>query len=212
MAIGRQLLYDDAGRRRPDGEVRDEVGDLGLRTALLADAVHRRAREDEPPSSPPHAVISHAQAAPDDLAGFLTALGWTVQVEPRRAEPMTVAEFEAGVARCRLFVAVLTASARSTWEEIQVAMSLPYVHTLAITDGASEAGGPIAFDRVIRGDYRPHLHAELSRHYRYRGGTLPAGAERMIRREARTAAQARPGGGGGGEGGFGVGWATSGSS
>jgi hypothetical protein len=47
VPIGRQSLYDSAGRRRPDAEVLREVGDLGLRTALLADAVHRRAG-DEP--------------------------------------------------------------------------------------------------------------------------------------------------------------------
>ena len=47
-----ELTPDAAGRRRPDDEVRAEVGDVGLRTALLADAVHRRARADEPPSSP----------------------------------------------------------------------------------------------------------------------------------------------------------------
>ena len=145
MPIGRQLLYDVAGRRRSDEEVLSEVGHLGLRTALLADAVHRRAREDEPPSSQPHAVVSYPVApAPSgedrwvrDLVDRLTALGWTVHPEPRRAEPMTVGEFVSGIASCRLFVAVLTPSywqrAAGHYDEVQVAMSLPYVHTLAIT-------------------------------------------------------------------------------
>ena len=218
MPSGRQLLYDDAGRRRPDEEVLSEVGHLGLRTALLADAVHRRAREGEPPSSPPHAVISYPLASPPtapaaaedvwvrDLVDHLTALGWTVRPEPGRAEPMTVAELAAGIASCRLFVAVLTPSywqrAARPYDEVHVAMSLPYVHTLAITRspaGSGLAGAvgsapdrPVAFDRLIRGDDSTALHAELTRHYRYTGGVLPAEVEQLIRAEARSAATAKP--------------------
>src|SRR5882724_7371872 len=116
MPIGRQLLYDAAGRRRPDEEVLGEVGHLGLRTA-------------------PHAVVSYpvAPAAPGedrwvrDLVDHLTGLGWTVHPEPRRAEPMTVGELASGIATCRLFVAVLTPSywqrAAGHYDEVQVAMS-----------------------------------------------------------------------------------------
>jgi hypothetical protein len=179
VPLGRQLLYDSTGRRRPDDDVLREVGDLGFRTALLADAVHRRAREDEPHSSPPHAVVSYE--GDEDLADHLTALGWIVHAEPRRPVPMTVTEFAGGLAECRLFVTTPRRSA--FFDEIQVAMSLPYVHTLAIS-ARNEAG----FDRVIR----PGDKAELNRFYRYRGGELPAEAERMIRREARRATIARP--------------------
>jgi hypothetical protein len=66
VPLGRQLLYDPAGHRRPDDDVLREVGDLGFRTALLADAVHRRARETEPHSSPPHAVVHDAPAGTAD--------------------------------------------------------------------------------------------------------------------------------------------------
>src|SRR5882724_10260917 len=210
MPIGRQLLYDAAGRRRPDEEVLGEVGHLGLRTALLADAVHRRAREGEPPSSPPHAVVSYpvAPAAPGedrwvrDLVDHLTALGWTVHPEPRRAEPMTVGELASGIATCRLFVAVLTPSywqrAAGHYDEVQVAMSLPYVHTLAVTRSPAGNGlapatdRPVAFDRLIRGDDSAALQAELTRLYRYAGDALPPEAERTIRAEARAAATAKP--------------------
>ena len=210
MPIGRQLLYDAAGRRRPDGEVLSEVGHLGLRTALLADAVHHRAREGEPPSSPPHAVVSYQPAsAPGtedawlrDLVDHLTGLGWAVHPEPRRAEPMTVAELAVGIASCRLFVAVLTPGywqrGAGLYDEVQVAMSLPYVHTLAITRSPAGNGfvppreRPVAFDRLIRGDDSASLGAELTRHYRYTGDTLPPEAERMIRAEARSAATAKP--------------------
>jgi hypothetical protein len=178
VPLGRQLLYDPAGRRRPDDDVLREVGDLGFRTALLADAVHRRARETEPHSSPPHAVVYDAPAGTADQ---LTALGWIVHTEQPKNEPMTVAGFANGLAECRLFV---TTPRRSDFfDEIQVAMSLPYVHTLAIS-ARDEAG----FDRVIW----PGDQAELNRLYRYRGGELPAEAERTIRREARLATVSRP--------------------
>ncbi|MFI6074898.1 hypothetical protein ACIA5C_25385 [Actinoplanes sp. NPDC051343] len=178
VPLGRQLLYDPAGRRRPDDDVLREVGDLGFRTALLADAVHRRARETEPHSSPPHAVVYDA---PVGTADQLTALGWIVHTELPKNEPMTVAEFANGLAECRLFV---TTPRRSDFfDEIQVAMSLPYVHTLAIS-ARDEAG----FDRVIR----PGDQAELNRLYRYRGGELTAEAERTIRCEGRLAMVSRP--------------------
>jgi hypothetical protein len=183
------LLYDSAGRRRPDGEVLREVGDRGFRVMLLADAVHQRARETEPHSSPPHALVSYE--AGDgwlaDLVDHLTALGWVVHPEPRRSEPMTVAEFADGLAECRLLVAVLSRPQTSgDFDEIQVAMSLPYVHTLAITPEG--INGPVGFDRVIRRGDR----AGLTRFYRYPGGPLPAEAEQMIRREALLATLAKP--------------------
>lgn len=178
VPIGRQLLYDSTGRRRPDDDVLAEVGDLGFRTALLADAVHRRARETEPHSSPPHAVVSNDL---EDINDQLTTLGWIVHPQPRRSEPMTVTEFARGLAECRLFVT--TPRRSSFFDEVQVAMSLPYVHTLAIST-KDEPG----FDRVIR----PGDRAGLNRLYRYRGGELPVEAECMIRREAHRATVARP--------------------
>jgi tetratricopeptide (TPR) repeat protein len=147
--ISRAILYDEAGRRRDDAEVVKEIGHIGLRLARLQDA-EARLPPGEPPSCPPAAFVSYKWGTPYEdgwtraLAEFLRSLGWTVLLDAQRdfAETPSVEDFVVRIARCRLFVAVLTPAYKRhaidprrptyVYDEIQLAMGLPHVHVLGI--------------------------------------------------------------------------------
>jgi tetratricopeptide (TPR) repeat protein len=147
--VSREILYDDRGHRRDDADVLKEVGHIGLRVARLQDA-EARLPPGEPPSCPPTAFISYKWGTPfedrwtAELAAFLRTIGWTVMLDAQRdvAEAPTVEDFVALIARCRMFVAVLTPAYKHhaidtkqptyVYDEIQLAMRLPHVHVLGI--------------------------------------------------------------------------------
>jgi hypothetical protein len=138
---GRANLYRTDGTRRPDAEVLEESGNIGLRLALLDDAMHRRASSAEADSLyPARLFVSYKWGSPEedawiaDLACALAERGWDVVFDRRRDESVdrTVEEFVARLVNCRVFVAVLSpayvASAfqpsRPTWvfDEMQCAL------------------------------------------------------------------------------------------
>jgi Flp pilus assembly protein TadD len=147
--ISRAILYDEQGHRRDDADVLKEVGHIGLRLARLQDA-EARLPPGEPPSCPPTAFLSYKWGTPfedrwtADLAAFLRTIGWTVMLDAQRdvAEAPTVEDFVARIARCRMFLAVLTPAYKQhaidtkqptyVYDEIQLAMRLPHVHVLGI--------------------------------------------------------------------------------
>ena len=157
--ISRAILYDGQGRRRDDADVVKEVGHIGLRLARLQDAEARLA-PGEPPSCPPAAFISYKWGTPFEdrwthaLAELLRSLGWTVMLDAQRdlAETPTVEDFVVRIARCRLFVAVLTPAYKRhaidpsqptyVYDEIQLAMRLPHVHVLGIERAAPPDAPP----------------------------------------------------------------------
>jgi tetratricopeptide (TPR) repeat protein len=147
--VSREILYDADGRRRDDADVLKEVGHIGLRIARLQDAAARLPR-GEPPSCPPTAFVSYKWGTPfedrwtKELAEFLRTIGWTVMLDAQRdvAEAPTVEDFVVRIARCRMFVVLLTPAYKQhaidtkqptyVYDEIQLAMRLPHVHLLGI--------------------------------------------------------------------------------
>lgn len=140
-AIGRANLYRIDGSRRPDAEVLAESGNIGLRIALLDEAMHLRANSAEADSLyPPRLFLSYkwGSAAENawvrDLAERLTKCGWDVVFDQWRDETVdrTVEEFVSRLADCRIFVGVLSpayvasalAASHPTWvfDEMQCAL------------------------------------------------------------------------------------------
>jgi tetratricopeptide (TPR) repeat protein len=141
QTTGRAALYRIDGSRRPNEEILAERGNIGLRLALLDEAMHGRATSAEADACyPPHLFLSYKWGSAEenawvkDLADCLTARGWDVVYDQRRdeSEDRTVEEFVSRLVTCRVFVAVLSpayiASAfeasRPTWvfDEMQCAL------------------------------------------------------------------------------------------
>jgi len=138
---GRANLYRIDGSRRPDAEILAEGGNIGLRLALLDDAMHRRASSAEMDLLyPPRLFLSYKwgsskeDAWVSDLAHELTTRGWDVVFDRERDESVdrTVEEFVSRLVTCRVFVAVLSPAyvesafqpSRPTWvfDEMQCAL------------------------------------------------------------------------------------------
>jgi Flp pilus assembly protein TadD len=138
---GRANLYRIDGSRRPDAEVLAESGNIGLRLALLDDAMHFRASSAEADLLyPPALFLSYKwgsvveDAWVRDLAERLTRRGWDVVFDRQRDETVdrTVEAFVSRLVKCRVFVAVLSpayvasafAASRPTWvfDEMQCAL------------------------------------------------------------------------------------------
>jgi TIR domain len=114
---GRGNLYRADGSRRPDTEVLKESGNLGLRLALLDDAIHRRATSGAPDLQyPPRLFLSYKWGSEAEnawvaqLAQRLTRHGWDVVFDKWRDEvaDRSVEEFVSRLVTCRVFVAVLS--------------------------------------------------------------------------------------------------------
>jgi hypothetical protein len=77
---GRANLYRADGSRRPDAEVLEECGNIGLRLALLDDAMHRRANSTDSASRyPPRLFLSYKWGSDSENA-------WVAQLAQRLAE------------------------------------------------------------------------------------------------------------------------------
>jgi len=141
LRTGRQNLYRTDGSRRPDAEVLAEIGSIGLRLALLDDAMHRRAASADPDLQyPPRLFLSYKwgreveNAWVAQLAQRLTTRGYDIVFDQLRDETAdrSVEEFVSRLVSCRVFVAVLSpaysASAivakRASWafDEMQCAL------------------------------------------------------------------------------------------
>lgn len=114
---GREKLYRTDGSRRPDEEVLKECGNIGLRLALLDDAMHGRASSIEPDLQyPPRLFLSYKWGSETEnawvaqLAQRLTRHGWDVVFDQLRDETVdrSVEEFVSRLVSCRVFVAVLS--------------------------------------------------------------------------------------------------------
>ena len=114
---GREILYRGDGLRRPDSEVLKESGNIGLRLALLDDAMHRRAASTTLDSQYPPALFLSYKWGSDaenawvaDLAQRLSKHGWEVVFDQFRDETAdrSVEEFVSRLMNCRVFVAVLS--------------------------------------------------------------------------------------------------------
>lgn len=138
----RSNLYRPDGSRRPDAQIVSEQGKIGLRLALLDDAVHRRAEAGETSVNYPlRLFLSYkwGSAAENEwvatLAGKLAERGWDVVFDRYRDETVdrSVEDFVSRIASCRVFLAVATPRyvahainpSEPTWvfDEYQVAMS-----------------------------------------------------------------------------------------
>jgi len=90
---GRANLYRSDGSRRSDAEVLKEIGHIGLRLALLDDAMYRRAGAFEPDLQyPPKLFLSYKWGSEAEnawvtqLAQRLTKHGWDVVFDQLRDE------------------------------------------------------------------------------------------------------------------------------
>ena len=138
---GRANLYRTDGTRRPDPEVLSECGNIGLRLALLDDAMHRRSTSPEADALyPPQLFLSYKWGSPAEdawvgsVAEMLAKRGWGVVFDRHRDESVdrTVEEFVSRLVMCRAFVAVLSSAyvvsafeaSRPTWvfDEMQCAL------------------------------------------------------------------------------------------
>lgn len=113
----RNNLYRPDGSRRSDAEVVSEQGKIGLRLALLDDAIHRRAEAGEiSVHYPLRMFLSYKWGSPEEnewvatLAGKLAERGWDVVFDRYRDETVdrSVEEFVSRIATCRVFLAVAT--------------------------------------------------------------------------------------------------------
>lgn len=113
----RENLYRADGSRRPNAEVLNESGDIGLRLALLDDAMHRRGASIEPDSwYPPQLFLSYKWGTEAEnawvaqLAQRLMKHGWDVVFDRQRDETADreVEDFVSRLVSCRVFVAVLS--------------------------------------------------------------------------------------------------------
>jgi tetratricopeptide (TPR) repeat protein len=114
---GRENLYRADGSRRPDAEVLKEGGHLGLRLALLDDAMHGRAASaDYDVQYPSRLFLSYKWGSEAEnawvrqLAHRLTQHRWDVVFDQWRDEAAdrSVEEFVSRLVSCRVFVAVLS--------------------------------------------------------------------------------------------------------
>jgi tetratricopeptide (TPR) repeat protein len=138
---GRANLYRVDGSRRPDAEVLAESGDIGLRLALLDEAMHLRATSVEVDALyPPRLFLSYKWGNEKEdawvmqLAADLTQRGWDVVFDRKRDETVdpNVEDFVSRLTNCRVFVAVLSpayiasafAASHPTWvyDEMQCAL------------------------------------------------------------------------------------------
>jgi hypothetical protein len=161
--ISRENLYRADGSRRPDAEVLKESGNIGLRLALLDDAMHRRAASTDPDLQyPPRLFLSYKwgneveNAWVAQLAQRLVKHGWDVVFDRFRDETAdrSVEEFVSRLVSCRVFVAVLSpafnASAieakRASWafDEMQSAiMARSRLRLVGIVPPTGLAGGAV---------------------------------------------------------------------
>lgn len=160
---GRENLYRADGSRRPDAEVLKEIGNIGLRLALLDDAMNHRAVSADPDSQyPPRLFLSYKWASETEnawvaqLAQHLKKHGWDVVFDQLRDETAdrSVEEFVSRLVSCRVFVAVLSpafiASAivakRASWafDEMQCAlMARSRMRLVGIVPPAELAGDAV---------------------------------------------------------------------
>src|SRR5262249_42322414 len=114
---GRENLYRADGSRRPDAEVLEESSNIGLRFALLDDAMNRRAASADPDLQYPlRLFLSYKWGSETENAWVaqlpqrLTKHGWDVVFDQPRDETAdrSVEEFVSRLVSCRVFVAVLS--------------------------------------------------------------------------------------------------------
>ena len=117
ITTSRANLYRIDGSRRPNAEILAESGNIGLRLALLDEAMHLRARSIEADALyPPRLFLSYKWGNEKEdawvmrLAEDLTKRGWDLVFDRRRDETVdpNVEDFVARLATCRVFVAVLS--------------------------------------------------------------------------------------------------------
>lgn len=115
----RANLYRIDGTRRPDAEILAESGNIGLRLALLDEAMHLRASSIEADALyPPRLFLSYKwgnekqDAWVMQLADDLTKRGWDVVFDRKRDETVDpkVEDFVSRLANCRVFVAILSSA------------------------------------------------------------------------------------------------------
>jgi tetratricopeptide (TPR) repeat protein len=113
----RNKLYRPDGSRRPDAELVSKEGKIGLRLALLDDAIHCRAENGEISMHYPlRLFLSYKWDGPAEnewvatLAGKLAERGWDVVFDRYRDETAdrTVEEFISRIVTCHVFLAVAT--------------------------------------------------------------------------------------------------------
>jgi hypothetical protein len=172
VPTGRANLYRSDGSRRSDAEVLAEIGDIGLRIALLDEGMHRRAESVEVDLLyPPRLFLSYkwGGAAENawvfDLASRLTNHGWEVVFDRWRDETLdrSVEEFVSRLAASRIFVAVLSPSyiasafapSHPTWvfDELQCALVIaPYCLRLIgiVPPDDATATTPTSAEETIR--------------------------------------------------------------
>ena len=114
---GRANLYETDGSRRPDADILAEGGNVGLRLALLDEAMHLRTIAGEADSLyPPRLFLSYKWGNEKEdvwvarLAEDLTKRGWDLVFDQRRDQTVDprVEDFISRLANCRVFVAVLS--------------------------------------------------------------------------------------------------------
>ena len=167
---GRENLYRADGSRRADAEVLKECGNIGLRLALLDDAMHRRATSTDSASRyPPRLFLSYKWGNDSEnawvaqLAQRLTKHGWDVVFDQYRDQTAdrSVEEFVSRLVTCRVFVAVLSpgfvnsaiVAKQASWafDEMQSALvARSQIHLVGIVpptelpgDGGEPAPGPV---------------------------------------------------------------------
>jgi tetratricopeptide (TPR) repeat protein len=137
----RSILYRPDGTRRPDAEIVREQGNIGLRIALLDDAMHQRSVSGETcVIYPLRLFLSYKWGTEAEnqwvatLAGKLSERGWDVIFDRYRDETVdrSVESFVSRIATCRVFLAVATPEyvahgiypSQPSWvfDEYQVAM------------------------------------------------------------------------------------------
>ncbi|UCE49215.1 MAG: tetratricopeptide repeat protein [Phycisphaerales bacterium] len=138
----RNILYKSDGTRRPNAEIVREQGKIGLRMALLDDAMHQRLDSGETcVIYPLRLFLSYKWGTEAEnewvatLAGKLAERGWDVVFDRYRDETVdrSVESFVSRIATCRVFLAVATPKyvahgvypCQPSWvfDEYQVAMS-----------------------------------------------------------------------------------------
>jgi tetratricopeptide (TPR) repeat protein len=157
---GRANLYRADGSRRPDAEVLEECGNIGLRLALLDDAMHRRANSTDSASRyPPRLFLSYKWGSDSEnawvaqLAQRLAERGWDVVFDQYRDETAdrSVEDFVSRLVTCRVFVAVLSpgfiksaiVAERASWafDEMQSALvARSRMHLVGIVPPAELSG------------------------------------------------------------------------
>jgi hypothetical protein len=164
----RNYLYRSNGTRRLDSEVVAEYGKIGLRLALLDEAIHARAERGEISVHYPLRVflsykwgnrVENEWVA--TLASKLVERGWDVVFDRYRDEAIdrSIEEFVSRIATCRVFLAIATPqyvahainpSQKPTWvfDEYQAPIMDENIYTVALAPERGRLLVPERRDKV----------------------------------------------------------------